>query len=217
MPTLLIMVKFWWTSMDQWLNSSIFQRSLASQTKVLIFLLPPHSDVLCRLAVRDIQPNHNPSPTCRFERCGCARFHKPSKCIIMIYNVIDACQMVVLLCTVFPNSWFACSNVWLTGHLNPYIDLLSPALHDLRIKRVQLWPPTTRPEFVGENCIDSNLDTNCRPQPRGPKASFYFALELDGPAGFEFDVKSVTIYTPSQEVEGYKSLGYTLQVSTLFN
>ena len=64
--------------------------------------------------------------------------------------------------------------------------------------------------FKAENCIDSNLATSCRPEGLpGPHA---ISVELLGPAGIQFDVKSVTIYTPPEHVRGNTPLADDIKV-----
>ena len=92
------------------------------------------------------------------------------------------------------------------------IDFLLPALHDLRIGSVEFAPFSSGSVmFNAEHCIDSNLYTSCRPGGSGPHA---ISVELVGPPGFEIDVKSVTIYTPPVDVEGYTPRNHEIKVNT---
>ena len=67
-------------------------------------------------------------------------------------------------------------------------------------------------QFKAEHCIDSDLATSCRPEGSGPHA---ISVELLGPDGVEFDIKSVTIYTPPPHhaTEGYNPQGHEIKVS----
>ena len=56
--------------------------------------------------------------------------------------------------------------------------------------------------FSAGNCKDSDLTTSCRlPAASSAQHSTAIALELVG--DFEINVKSVTIYTPQTDVDGY--------------
>ena len=54
-------------------------------------------------------------------------------------------------------------------------------------------------QFKAGNCVDSNLATICRPEGLGSHA---ISVKLLGADDVEFDVKSVTIYTPPVHVRG---------------
>ena len=64
-------------------------------------------------------------------------------------------------------------------------------------------------QFKAEHCIDSDLATSCRPEDTGPHA---ISVKLLGPADVEFDVKSVTIYTPTYHVRGNTPLADDIKV-----
>ena len=85
-----------------------------------------------------------------------------------------------------------------------------PGLRNLRIGRVQLISAhTTRHSalFIGDHCLDSDLSTLCRPDGIGPNA---IALEIV--EDFEVSVKSVTIYTPKIDVQGYDPSEHDIKV-----
>ena len=83
-----------------------------------------------------------------------------------------------------------------------------PGLRDLAIGRVEMIPASSSSaDFNANYCTDNNLTTVCRPGGNKPNA---IALELVG--DFPISVKSVTIYTPQVEVEGYNPDGQEIQV-----
>ena len=83
-----------------------------------------------------------------------------------------------------------------------------PGLRDLAIGRVEMLPTSSSSAGFNANyCTDNNLTTVCRPGGNTPNA---IALELDG--DFPISVKSVTIYTPQSEVEGYNPDRQEIQV-----
>ena len=93
-------------------------------------------------------------------------------------------------------------------------------MHDLEIGGVELQPnygPGQAGDFGGANCFDSNLKTACRPNTASEKSAI--SLELKGPC-FEttktcpqFDIKSITIYTPTVNVQGYQAGTHNIKVS----
>ena len=91
-------------------------------------------------------------------------------------------------------------------------------MHDLEIGGVELQPnygPDQAGDFGGSRCIDSNLKTACRPNTASEKSAI--SLELKGPC-FEttcpqFDIKSITIYTPTVNVPGYQAGTHNIKVS----
>ena len=93
-------------------------------------------------------------------------------------------------------------------------------MHDLEIGGVELQPnygPDQAGDFGGANCFDSNLKTACRPNTASEKSAI--SLELNGPC-FEttktcpqFDIKSITIYTPTVNVPGYQAGNHKIKVS----
>ena len=86
--------------------------------------------------------------------------------------------------------------------------MLYPGLRDLAIGRVEMIPASSSSaDFNANYCTDNNLTTVCRPGGNKPNA---IALELVGDS--PISVKSVTIYTPQIEVEGYNPDGQEIQV-----
>ena len=87
---------------------------------------------------------------------------------------------------------------------------------DLRVARVQydtlvkapIYRPT--PEYEGDNCIDSDLTTNCKSSelehPEHPSA---IKLELQGSSDYE--IQSVTIYSPIED-QSYEKDGHRFKV-----
>ena len=63
--------------------------------------------------------------------------------------------------------------------------------------------------FSPEHCIDSNLATVCRPSGLGNPANAIL-LDLLG----QISVKSITIYTPQTNVEGYDPIGHNITVDS---
>ena len=70
--------------------------------------------------------------------------------------------------------------------------------------------PSGSVEFKAKHCIDSNLTTSCRPEEL--KFGHMISVRLLGPPDLEFDVKSVTIYTPPHGVTGYTRSVHNIKV-----
>ena len=85
-------------------------------------------------------------------------------------------------------------------------------MHDLGIGRISFVPDQRgdrEVDFRAENCFDSDLSTTCQPAVGSRKSSILIQLgDTQQCTQYQncplFDIKSITIYTPSNYIIGYR-------------
>ena len=95
-------------------------------------------------------------------------------------------------------------------------------MHDLEIASLRLVPNHPRGQegdFGAENCFDSDLSTACRPVIGSRKSSLL--IELGPNTAIQcatiqscplYNIKSITIYTPTNDVEDYPASYHHIKV-----